>query len=60
MNNSTHFLNKKNLLMITHILAKMFFEDPDFHKIVLIVYLNVSTNKSPMMLWNIQTQHSFV
>ena len=22
--------------------------------------LNVSTNKSPMMLWNIQTQHSFV
>jgi len=24
MNNSTHFLNKKNLLMITHILAKMF------------------------------------
>jgi len=46
--------------MITHILAKMFFEDPDFHKIVLIVYLNVSTNKSPMMLWNIQTQHSFV
>ena len=39
MNNSTHFHNKKkSAYMITHILAKVFFEGPDFHKIVLVVF----------------------
>ena len=37
MNNSTHFHNKKICLWLHSFWQKCYFEDPDFHKVVLIV-----------------------